>query len=328
MLPRLDAVRGVVRVLCPPFLSLSLAQRLLQGTSVRLGAQNAYFEPRGAYTGEVSLTMLKGLCQYVILGHSERRLHFGESDDTINRKVRAAIEASLVPILCVGERLEENRSGKTEEVVTRQLTQGLKEIPRPVELVIAYEPVWAIGTGIAATSMDAIAAEAGVSKATLYAHFKSKQALFESMIQERCRANMGENVLPAQLGDDPLEGLTALGQRFLGMLLTPDALAAFRLVLAETSRLPELGEAFYRSGPARTLELATSYIEHLNRLGRLKVADPALAADLFLAQLKGKLYLKCLLGLQSEVPAQDILRHARVAAAAFVLSFAPSSRNK
>ena len=155
MLPRLDAVRGVVRVLCPPFISLSLAQRLLQGTSVRLGAQNAYFEPRGAYSGEVSPTMLKGLCQYVILGHSERRLHFGESDDTINRKVRAAIEASLVPILCVGERLEENRSGKTEEVVARQLTQGLKEIPRPVELVIAYEPVWAIGTGIAATSKDA-----------------------------------------------------------------------------------------------------------------------------------------------------------------------------
>ncbi|TAN50612.1 MAG: TetR/AcrR family transcriptional regulator [Rhodospirillales bacterium] len=182
--------------------------------------------------------------------------------------------------------------------------------------------------GYAATSMDAIAAGAGVSKATLYAHFKSKQALFESMIQERCRANMGENVLPAQLGDDPLEGLTALGRQFLGMLLTPDALAAFRLVLAETQRLPELGEAFYRSGPARTMELVTTYIDHLNQAGRLKAADPALAADLFLAQLKGKLYLKCLLGLQTEVSAQDIERHARVAASAFVLSFAPPGLNK
>ncbi|MBF0169178.1 MAG: TetR/AcrR family transcriptional regulator [Alphaproteobacteria bacterium] len=177
--------------------------------------------------------------------------------------------------------------------------------------------------GYSATSMDAIAGAAGVSKATLYAHFKSKQALFEAMVQERFRANMGENLLPLHLGDDPYEGLLAVARRFLGMLLSQDALAAFRLVLAESTRLPELSEAFYRSGPARTLQMVATYLDYLNQQGRLQVPDTATGADLFLGQLKGKLYLKCLLGLQNEASSEEIERHAAVAAAAFVASFAP-----
>lgn len=182
--------------------------------------------------------------------------------------------------------------------------------------------------GYADVSMDAIAAEAGVSKATLYAHFKSKQLLFESMVQDRCRAEMGESLLPAQLGDDPLEGLTLLGRKFLSMLMTPEALAAFRLVLAESKRRPELGEAFYRSGPARTLALVTTYIEYLAEEGRLQVPDPALAADLFLGMLKNANHLRCLLGLEPPIPPADIERRAQAAAQLFVAGFAPTSPKK
>lgn len=182
--------------------------------------------------------------------------------------------------------------------------------------------------GYADVSMDAIAAFAGVSKATLYAHFRSKQLLFESMVQDRCRAEMGESLLPANLGDDPLEGLALIGRKFLTMLMTPQALAAFRLVLAESKRRPELGEAFYRSGPARTLSLVTTYIEHLNMLGRLKVADPGLAADLFLGMLKNANHLRCLLGLDPPIPPTEIERRAQAAAQLFVAAYAPPSPKK
>ncbi len=155
MLPRLQKVQGVTTVLCPPFTSLFAIGKLLQGTQILLGAQNMHPEPKGAYTGEVSPAMLAGLCRYVILGHSERRHIFGETDEFINKKVKAALEYGLTPILCVGERLEENRSGRTEQVITRQVEGGLANIPQPKELVVAYEPVWAIGTGVAATAEEA-----------------------------------------------------------------------------------------------------------------------------------------------------------------------------
>jgi len=151
----LDKVRTVETVLCPPFVSLTAVRELLKSTSLKLGAQNVHFAEKGAYTGEISPLMLAGLCDYVIIGHSERRQYFAESGDLINKKVKAALKANLKPILCVGERLEENEAGQTEVVVSEQLTSVLEGIPSPDGLVLAYEPVWAIGTGKAATGEQA-----------------------------------------------------------------------------------------------------------------------------------------------------------------------------
>jgi len=151
----LKGIKGVEKVICPPFISLALARELLEGTDIKLGAQNMYFEERGAYTGEISPSMLSGLCEYVILGHSERRGYFGEDDKLVNKKVKAAISFGLKPILCVGERLEERDAGQTEEVVTRQVREGLRDLDSLPGLVIAYEPVWAIGTGRPATGEEA-----------------------------------------------------------------------------------------------------------------------------------------------------------------------------
>jgi len=151
----LERIAGVDKVLCPPFISLALVKELLHGSSIKLGAQNMHFEDRGAYTGEISPSMLSAICEFVILGHSERRQYFTENDEIVNKKVRAALNAGLIPILCVGERLEEKDAGKTEEVVTGQVRGALQGIPSPEGLVIAYEPVWAIGTGRAATGEGA-----------------------------------------------------------------------------------------------------------------------------------------------------------------------------
>lgn len=155
MLDRLDRIEGVEKVLCPPFISLVTIRGLLKGSSIKLGAQNMYFATKGAYTGEISPLMLRELCEFVILGHSERRRYFGETDKIVNRKIKAALENKLKPILCVGERLEENEAGRTEEVIGRQLNQGLNNVKPTHNIVIAYEPIWAIGTGKAASSEQA-----------------------------------------------------------------------------------------------------------------------------------------------------------------------------
>ena len=147
----LDAENAVTSLVCPPFVHLESVAAALRGTSIALGAQNMHPESSGAFTGEVSSDMLRGLCQYVILGHSERRELFGETDEFVNRKVRAAISAGLRPILCVGERLEQRDGGEAEDVVERQLALGLEGVEDATPLVVAYEPVWAIGTGRAAT---------------------------------------------------------------------------------------------------------------------------------------------------------------------------------
>ena len=157
MLERLDRTEGVEKVLCPPFVSLIAIGMMLQNSSIKLGAQNMYFEAKGAYTGEISPLMLSELCEFVILGHSERRWYFGETDEIVNKKVGAALTNNLKPILCVGERLEENEAGKTDEVVNRQIRAGLKDIEPVRDFVIAYEPVWAIGTGKAASGKQAAA---------------------------------------------------------------------------------------------------------------------------------------------------------------------------
>lgn len=157
MLGPLDEIHGVEKLICPPFVSLVPLASLTKGSSIQLGAQNIYFVDRGAYTGEISPVMVAGVCQYVIIGHSERRHYFSEDDRTINRKIKAALYHGLKPILCVGERLEENSAGMTESVIRHQVNGALEDIRPAAGLVIAYEPVWAIGTGKAATAKQAAA---------------------------------------------------------------------------------------------------------------------------------------------------------------------------
>jgi triosephosphate isomerase (TIM) len=153
MLPELQKMNSVDQVICPPFTSLMTIAAVLAGSGISLGAQNMHWESSGAYTGEVSANMVKEFCKYVILGHSERRAMFGESDETVNKKVKSAISIDLIPIMCVGETLTEFEQEKTVEVVSRQVAEGLKDInpDQASRLVIAYEPVWAIGTGKAAS---------------------------------------------------------------------------------------------------------------------------------------------------------------------------------
>ena len=142
---------------CPPFVALSAVQQVLSGSAIKLGAQNMYYEAKGAFTGEVAPGMLAGLVDYVILGHSERRQIFGETDTTVNRKVQAALANNLLPILCMGETLAENEAGHTEAVLERQVREGLMGVDpaQAGKIVVAYEPIWAIGTGRAATPDDA-----------------------------------------------------------------------------------------------------------------------------------------------------------------------------
>lgn len=157
MLERLDRIEGVEKVLFPPFVSLVGIGMMLQNSSIKLGAQNMHFEGKGAYTGEVSPLMLRELCEFVILGHSERRWYFGETDEVVNKKVRAALASKLKPVLCVGERLEENEAGRTQEMINRQVKEALNGIEPVGDLIVAYEPVWAIGTGKAASGKQAAA---------------------------------------------------------------------------------------------------------------------------------------------------------------------------
>ena len=151
MLHELDKVSGADKVLCPPFISLTSVRDLVYGSSVKLGAQNMHFEEKGAFTGEISPGMLASLCEFVILGHSERRQYFHESNEIVNKKVHAALKAGLKPILCVGEKLDERESGKTDSLLSEQLRAGLAGVTVPENLTVAYEPIWAIGTGRAAT---------------------------------------------------------------------------------------------------------------------------------------------------------------------------------
>ena len=161
MVPGLQSKIGVDKVVCPPYTALLAVASLLEGSDIHLGAQNMYWEAAGAYTGEVSPKMISEFCEYVILGHSERRAYFNETDQDVNRKVQAAFDHGLTPIMCVGETLEDYESNRTFDVVFRQVNLGLSGIEFELgeskfpNLVIAYEPIWAIGTGRAATPQDA-----------------------------------------------------------------------------------------------------------------------------------------------------------------------------
>ncbi len=159
LLPGLSQLEGIDLVLCPPYTVLGELSELLQDSPVALGAQNLHWEQSGAHTGEIAPGMLAGVCQYVIIGHSERRAtgSQSETDTAINRKLQAALGHELIPILCLGENLEQNRAGQTDAIVGGQLRAAFKDVPadQAVDCVIAYEPIWAIGTGEAATPVDA-----------------------------------------------------------------------------------------------------------------------------------------------------------------------------
>jgi triosephosphate isomerase len=153
LVPLVKDISAVKTVLCPPATSLLPVSALLEGTEIGLGAQNMHWEIGGAYTGELAPAMVREFCDFVILGHSERRAYFGETDESVNKKILAAQTIGLTPIICVGESLAENQAGETTEVVTRQIRAGLANVTP--NLVIAYEPIWAIGTGLAATGETA-----------------------------------------------------------------------------------------------------------------------------------------------------------------------------
>mgnify|MGYP001290181735 FL=1 len=155
--PGLNAIDGIDIAVCPPFLAIPAVAQVLAGTRIGVGAQNMYYEAAGAYTGEISPTMLQGLCRYVILGHSERRALFGETDEGVNKKIKAALEHNLTPIVCVGESLAQNEAGETQSFVSGQVRAAFAGLDswQAAVCVVAYEPIWAIGTGRSATAQQA-----------------------------------------------------------------------------------------------------------------------------------------------------------------------------
>jgi triosephosphate isomerase len=193
MKKKLNSISGVEKVLCPPFISLTTVKDLIKGTSIKLGAQNMYYERSGAYTGEISPVMLSGLCEIVVLGHSERRAHFGDTDQIVNRKVQAALAMQLTPIICVGESLEQNEAGETIEVVTRQVKAAFAGIDSPQGTVIAYEPLWAIGTGKAARG-DQANAISGVIRSVV-------AQLYGNSIAQEMRIQYGGSVTAANTSE-------------------------------------------------------------------------------------------------------------------------------
>jgi triosephosphate isomerase len=195
ILSDLEPIPNVEVVLCPPAISISAVHVLTSRTHIQLGAQNMYYEDKGAFTGEISPVMLQGLCSYVILGHSERRTYFGETDELVNRKALVAFRHGLRPIVCVGERLEERDAGLTERVVTAQVRASLASLPaeRIGELVVAYEPIWAIGTGRAATTQDAADVVAIIR--ALLAEMYGPEA------EAQVRVQYGGSVTPANAGE-------------------------------------------------------------------------------------------------------------------------------
>jgi triosephosphate isomerase len=196
MTPQLTAIPGVEKVVCPPFTALTAVWEAIGNAEIGLGVQNMYWEEKGAFTGEVSPLMLAGSCQYVILGHSERRQYFGETDDSVNRKIVAAFAHQLVPIVCVGESLEQREAGQTGEWVTDQVQAALMGLPAEQvrRLIIAYEPIWAIGTGVPATAEDANTVIAGTIRGAL-------AEMYGQEVAQAVRVQYGGSVKPANAAD-------------------------------------------------------------------------------------------------------------------------------
>jgi triosephosphate isomerase len=194
-------VAGVEVVLCPPFTALGRVGELLRGSSLALGAQDCHWATRGAFTGEVSPGMLAELgCRYVLVGHSERRQLFGETDEHCRLKVEAALAHGLIPVLCVGERLEQRERGDARSVVEGQLEKGLRGVEGPV--VIAYEPVWAIGTGVNATPAQAAEVHAAIRRWISEAWSKERAAQTRLLYGGSIKP---ENFAPL-IGEDEIDG--------------------------------------------------------------------------------------------------------------------------
>ncbi|MFV1948943.1 MAG: triose-phosphate isomerase [Anaerolineales bacterium] len=222
LIQRLDPAHDVEVLICPPFTSLSQLNKFLVSSSLLLGAQNISKKTSGAFTGEISGVMAAEFCTHVILGHSERRAYFGETDDLINQKVKTAQDAGLIPILCIGETLEEKDSGLATSVLTSQLKTGLKEIfcDDPSRLIIAYEPVWAIGTGRTAAAAEISDLIARVIRPVLGGLWGEKAA-------NQIRILYGGSVKPANAGSffNQLEidgalvgGASLFAEDFLGII--------------------------------------------------------------------------------------------------------------
>lgn len=219
MKKKLNLITGVEKVLCPPFISLTTVKGIIKGTSIKLGAQNMYFEHSGAYTGEVSPVMLTELCEFVILGHSERRAHFGDSDQIVNKKIRAALGVGLTPIVCIGESLEQNEAGETIEVITNQVKAAFKGIDVPQGAVIAYEPIWAIGAGKAARG-DQANAVTGVIR-SIVSRLYGDQIAREMRIQyggSVSSTNIAEFIGQPEIDGALVGGASLKSDEFLGIV--------------------------------------------------------------------------------------------------------------
>ena len=187
-------VKEVEKVVCPSFVALAAVAEELKGSDIRVGAQDMHWEEQGAYTGEVSPLMLKGVADLVIIGHSERRQYFGETDETVNRKIKAALAHGLTPIVCVGESLEQNEAGETEEFVSGQVRAAFEGVTaeQARSMIVAYEPIWAIGTGRAATPEDANRIIGEVVRSTL-------AALYGDAVAQAMRIQYGGSINPKNI---------------------------------------------------------------------------------------------------------------------------------
>jgi triosephosphate isomerase len=192
----LEGVTGCDVAVCPPFPALAAVREALAGSAIAVGAQNVHWEEQGAFTGEISPPMLRGLCDYVIIGHSERRTLFGETDDMVNRKMHAALAHGLNPILCVGENLQQNQAGETEAFVGDQVRAAFAGITaeQARTTTVAYEPIWAIGTGVPATGEGANAIIGPVVRGTL-------AELYGDDVAQAIRIQYGGSVKPGNAAE-------------------------------------------------------------------------------------------------------------------------------
>ncbi len=195
MLEDLDAYEEVETVICPPFIALFPAMELVEDSGIKLGAQNMFYKDSGAYTGEISPLMLREVCDYVILGHSERRLYFNENDEDINLKVKAALKDDLTPIIAVGENLAQREDNLTAEIISNQVEIALNDVNAydASSVVIAYEPLWAIGTGQAASAETANEVCKFIRQTIV--------RLYDQSVADRVRIQYGGSVNPANISD-------------------------------------------------------------------------------------------------------------------------------
>jgi triosephosphate isomerase len=222
---RVDGARGVEMLVCPPYPYLVDVREALEGSAIRVGAQNAHWEEKGAFTGEVSITQVAEVCEYVIIGHSERRQYFGETDETVNLRVKAALAHGMKPIMCVGETLEQRQRGETVDVLVRQTRGGLDGADADATFVIAYEPVWAIGTGLAAdgaTAEEAIALIRRTAREMCGNVADEMRILYGGSVTPE---NIGEFVTQADIDGGLVGGASLKAESFAGII---EATAAAR----------------------------------------------------------------------------------------------------